>query len=68
MVIQQADRPALRRGPLPNLRSPAPCRRYDEAGGVTYRTKQSVTLFAGDTLIKQYFDTDNGGTATLRQR
>jgi hypothetical protein len=43
-------------------------KRYDEEGGFTYRAKQSVTLFSGDTPIKHYFDTDRGGTATLRQR
>ena len=43
-------------------------KRYDEDGCFTYRAKQSVTLFNGDTPIKHYFDTDNGGTATMRQR
>jgi hypothetical protein len=43
-------------------------KRYDEEGGFTYRAKQSVTLFDGDSPIKHYFDTDNGGTATLRQK
>ena len=43
-------------------------KRYDEDGGFTYRAKQSVTLFDGDASIKHYFDTDKGGTATLRQR
>jgi hypothetical protein len=43
-------------------------KRYDEEGGFTYRAKQSVTLFSGDAAIKHYFDTDTGGTATLRQR
>lgn len=43
-------------------------RRYDEDSGFTYRAKQSVTLFDGETPIKHYFDTDRGGTTTLRQR
>ena len=43
-------------------------RRFDDEGGFTYRAKQSVTLFEGDAAIKHYFDTDNGGTATLRQK
>jgi hypothetical protein len=43
-------------------------KRYDEDGGFTYRAKQSVTLFDGDASIKHYFDTDQGGTATLRQK
>jgi hypothetical protein len=43
-------------------------KRYDEEGGFTYRAKQSVTLFDSGTPIKHYFDTDKGGTATLRQR
>jgi hypothetical protein len=42
-------------------------RRLDEAG-FTYRAKQSVTLFEGDVAMKHYFDTDKGGTATLRQK
>lgn len=43
-------------------------RRYDEEGGFTYRAKQSVTLFQGEVAIKHYFDTDTGGTQTLRQK
>ena len=43
-------------------------RRWDEEGGFTYRTKQSVTLFEGEITIKHYFDTDRGGTARLRQK
>jgi hypothetical protein len=42
-------------------------RRLDDAG-FTYRAKQSVTLFEGDVAMKHYFDTDKGGTATLRQK
>ncbi len=43
-------------------------KRYDEDGGFTYRAKQSVTLFENGALIKHYFDTDSGGTQTLRQK
>lgn len=43
-------------------------KRYDETGGHTYRAKQSVTLFEGGNPVKHYFDTDTGGTATLRQK
>jgi hypothetical protein len=43
-------------------------KRYDEEGGFTYRAKQSVTLFEGIVPIKHYFDTDSGGTPTLRQK
>lgn len=43
-------------------------RRFDLDGGFTYRAKQSVTLFNGDLPIKHYFDTDFGGTQTLRQK
>jgi hypothetical protein len=43
-------------------------KRYDEEGGFTYRAKQSVTLFEGDLPIKHYFDTDTGGTPTMRQK
>jgi hypothetical protein len=43
-------------------------RRYDEVGRFAYRSKQSVTLFEGDAVIKHYFDTDRGGTPTLRQK
>lgn len=43
-------------------------KRYDEAGGFTYRAKQSVTLFDGGEPIKHYFDTDTGGTPQLRQK
>lgn len=43
-------------------------RRYDEEGGFTYRAKQSVTLFDGGLPVKHYFDTDMGGTPTLRQK
>jgi hypothetical protein len=43
-------------------------KRYDEAGGFSYRALQSVTLFEGDLPVKYYFDTDAGGTRTLRQK
>lgn len=43
-------------------------RRLDDEGGFTYRAKQSVTLFEGDVAMKHYFDTDSGGTSTLRQK
>jgi hypothetical protein len=43
-------------------------KRYDEEGGFTYRAKQSVTLFEDGQPIKHYFDTDTGGTQTLRQK
>lgn len=43
-------------------------KRYDEEGGFTYRAKQSVTLFEGEEPIKHFFDTDNGGTPTIRQK
>ena len=33
-------------------------RRYDEEGRLTYRAKQSVTLFEGGSAVKHYFDTD----------
>lgn len=43
-------------------------KRYDEEGGFTYRAKQSVTLFENGLPMKHYFDTDTGGTQTLRQK
>jgi hypothetical protein len=44
-------------------------KRFDEKGRFTYRAKQSVTLFGEDgTPTKHYFDTDTGGTQTLRQK
>lgn len=44
-------------------------RRYDEAGRFTYRAKQSVMIFGeGGLPTKHYFDTDAGGTQTLRQK
>lgn len=43
-------------------------KRYDEVGRFTYRALQSVTLFDGGFPVKHYFDTDAGGTTTLRQK
>lgn len=43
-------------------------KRWDEAGGFTYRAKQSVTLFEDGVGTKHYFDTDKGGTPTKRQK
>ena len=43
-------------------------RRYDLEGGFHYRSKQSVTLFPDGLPIKHYFDTDEGGSPTLRQK
>ncbi|MGH9822414.1 MAG: hypothetical protein ACREDR_04085 [Blastocatellia bacterium] len=43
-------------------------KRYDEDGHFTYRAKQSVTLFENGVATKHYFDTDEGGTQTLRQK
>lgn len=43
-------------------------KKFDGEGGFYYRGKQSVTLFDGPAPITHYFDTDKGGTATLRQK
>lgn len=43
-------------------------KRFDEDGGFTYRARQSVTLFEGGEARKHYFDTDNGGSPSLRQK
>jgi hypothetical protein len=43
-------------------------KRYDMDGGFHYRSKQSVTLFDDGLPIKHFFDTDEGGSPTLRQR
>jgi hypothetical protein len=43
-------------------------KRFDTEGGFTYRAKQSVILFEGETPIRHYFDTDTGGTPNLRAR
>ena len=36
--------------------------------GITYRAKQSVTLFDDGAVMRRFFDTDTGGTTTLRQK
>lgn len=43
-------------------------KRYDIEGGFTYRSKQCVLLFEDGSATKHYFDTDTGGTQTLRQK
>jgi hypothetical protein len=43
-------------------------KRWDEAGGFTYRAKQCVTLFEDGVATKHYFDTDKGGTPAKRQK
>jgi hypothetical protein len=43
-------------------------KRVDPEDGFTYRAKQSVILFEGETPIRHYFDTDTGGTSNLRQK
>jgi len=43
-------------------------KRYDEEGGFPYRAKQCITLFENHLPVKHYFDTDKGGTPTLRQK
>lgn len=43
-------------------------KRFDEEGGFTYRARQSVTLFEGGEARKHYFDTDKGGSPSLRQK
>lgn len=43
-------------------------RRYDEDGQFTYKAKQSVTLYENGLATKHFFDTDTGGTQTLRQK
>lgn len=43
-------------------------KRYDDEGGFTYRAKQSVTLYENGLATKHFFDTDTGGTQTLRQK
>lgn len=58
-------RQALRKPVTQALRQ---ARRYDEDGGFSYRSKQSVTLFdAAGVASKHYFDIDHGGTPTKRQ-
>jgi hypothetical protein len=55
----------LRRQVTQSLRQ---AKRFDEEGRFTYRARQSVTLFDGGEAIKHYFDTDYGGSPTLRQK
>lgn len=55
----------LRRQVTQSLRQ---AKRYDEDGGFMYRARQSVTLFDGGDVTKHYFDTDKGGTPSLRQK
>jgi len=55
----------LRRQVTQSLRQ---ARRWDEDGCFTYRAFQSATLFEGGQTIKHYFDTDSGGSPSLRQK
>ncbi len=55
----------LRRQVTQSLRQ---AKRFDLEGGFTYRAYQSATLFEGGAAIKHYFDTDTGGTPSLRQK
>lgn len=55
----------LRRQVTQSLRQ---ARRWDENGHFTYRAFQSATLFEGGHAIKHYFDTDSGGSPSLRQK
>lgn len=55
----------LRRQVTQSLRQ---ARRYDEQGGFTYKARQSVSLFQNGEFIKHYFDTDRGGSPSLRQK
>ena len=55
----------LRRQVSQSLRQ---ARRYDEDGGFTYRAFQSASLFENGDVIKHYFDTDAGGSPSLRQK
>lgn len=43
-------------------------KRFNVEGGFHYRSKQSVTLFEDGLPTKHYFDTDHGGSPTLRQK
>lgn len=43
-------------------------KRYDEEGRFTYRAKQSVTLFENGIATNHFFDTDKGGSQTMRQK
>lgn len=55
----------LRRQVTQSLRQ---AKRWDEEGRFTYRAFQSATLFEGGEAIKHYFDTDTGGSPSLRQK
>ena len=55
----------LRRQVTQSLRQ---ARRYDEGGGFSYRAFQSASLFENGEVIKHYFDTDSGGSPSLRQK
>ena len=55
----------LRRQVTQSLRQ---ARRRDEENGFTYRAFQSASLFEGGGVIKHYFDTDTGGSPSLRQK
>ena len=61
----QDVRKMLRRQVTQSLRQ---ARRRDETIGFTYRAFQSVSLFEGGEIIKHYFDTDSGGSPSLRQK
>lgn len=61
----QDVRQMLRRQVTQSLRQ---ARRFDDEGRFTYRAYQSATLFEGGHAIKHYFDTDTGGSPSLRQR
>lgn len=58
-------RQMLRRQVTQSLRQ---AKRWDEEGCFTYRAFQSATLFEGGEAIKHYFDTDTGGSPSLRQK
>lgn len=58
-------RQMLRRQVTQSLRQ---ARRWDGEGRFTYRAFQSATLFEGGEAIKHYFDTDSGGSPSLRQK
>jgi hypothetical protein len=58
-------RQMLRRQVTQSLRQ---AKRWDEDGHFTYRAFQSATLFEGGEAIKHYFDTDTGGSPSLRQK
>lgn len=55
----------LRRQVTQSLRQ---AKRWDDEGRFTYRAFQSATLFDGGEAIKHYFDTDTGGSPSLRQK